>query len=99
MESGKADMEDPQQIYNRDREQLERSLDSLRKTMETSAKANKREVGKMMRENVLLTNELNTLRRNKRFMELQKKALDQSGGLNINSDLTQLMESLGIERK
>lgn len=51
----KIDMEDPQKVYNRDREQMERSLDSLRRSLKTEALAHKRDLGKMMRESVLLT--------------------------------------------
>ena len=42
-------------VFNRDREQLERSLDSLRRCTKTDAMATKRDLGKMIREGVLLT--------------------------------------------
>jgi hypothetical protein len=38
-------MDDPQQMYNRDREQLERSLDSLRRTIKSEFLAYKRDAG------------------------------------------------------
>jgi hypothetical protein len=36
-----SEVEDPQQVYNRDREQMERSLDSLRRSMKTEAVAHR----------------------------------------------------------
>jgi hypothetical protein len=38
---GSAEVEDPQQVYNRDREQMERSLDSLRRSTKTEAVAHR----------------------------------------------------------
>jgi hypothetical protein len=93
------DIEDPQQVYNRDREQMERSLDSLRRALKTEAQAHKRDLGKMMRESVLLTKELNSLRKNARSMQLQKKAIDSQGEIGGNTDLTELMDLLGLQIK
>ena len=95
----KRDLEDPQQVYNRDREQMERSLDSLRRAMKTEALAHKRDLGKMMRESVMLTKELNTLRKNARSLQLQKKAIDQAGDLSSHANLLELMELLGLQVK
>lgn len=95
----KADADDPQQVYNRDREQMERNLDSLRRTVRAEAQAHKRDLGKMMRESVLLTNELNLLRKNARSLQLQKKAVEQAGNIGPNSDLTELMELLHLQVK
>jgi hypothetical protein len=93
------DMEDPQQAYNRDREQMERSLDSLRRSLKTEAIAHKRDSGKMMRESVMLTKELNNLRKQARAMQLQKKAIEQTGDLTPQTDLTELMGLLGVHVK
>lgn len=93
------DLDDPQQMYNRDREQMERSLDSMRRALKADALAHKRDVGKMMRESVMLTKELNNLRKQSRLMQLQRKAIDQEGELNLNSELTDLMKILGIQPK
>lgn len=97
--SGKSDMEDPQQAYNRDREQMERSLDSLRRAMKTESIAHKRDAGKMMRESVMLTKELNNLRKQARALQLQKKAIEQAGELGPHTDLVELMELLGVHVK
>lgn len=94
------DIEDPQQVYNRDREQMERSLDSLRRAMKTEALAHRRDLGKMMRESVLLTKELNSLRKAARNLYLQKKAIDSAGELTAaNNNLLDLMTLLGLEVK
>ena len=93
----KVNMEDPQQVFNRDREQLERSLDSLRRCTKTDAMATKRDLGKMIREGVLLTKELNTLRKNARNLQLQKKAITQVGTINAQTDVSELMELLGLK--
>lgn len=93
----KVNMEDPQQVFNRDREQLERSLDSLRRCTKTDAMATKRDLGKMIREGVLLTKELNTLRKNARNLQLQKKAITQVGTINAQTDVSELMEFLGLK--
>lgn len=93
------EVEDPQQVYNRDREQMERSLDSLRRSLKTEALAHKRDLGKMMRESVLLTKELNTLRKNARSMQLQMKAINAAGEIGPNTDLVELMNVLGLHIK
>lgn len=92
-------MEDPQVAYNRDREQMERNLDSLRRSMKTESIAHKRDAGKMMRESVLLTKELNSLRKSARAMQLQKKAIEETGELTPSTDLTELMGLLGVHMK
>lgn len=46
--AGGRDLEDPQQVYNRDREQMERSLDSLQRAMKTEAIAHRRDLGKTL---------------------------------------------------
>lgn len=103
----KRDLEDPQMVYNRDREQMERSLDSLRRAIKTEAIVHRRDLSKMMRESVLLTKELNALRKTGRYIQLQKKAIDQVGELSANgsaasagnASLSELMDLLGIEVK
>lgn len=97
--SSKNDLENPEEMYNRDREQLERSLDSLRRATKTEAISNKRDQVKMMREGVLLTNELNLLRKNARYMYLQKKAIHQLGSITLHTDLTEIMQMLSIQSK
>merc|ERR1711991_845691 len=69
-------LEDPQQIYNRDREQLERSLDALRRATKGDAIAHKRDVNKMVRENVVLTGQLNEMRKEYFGLSLKEKAID-----------------------
>jgi len=91
--------EDPQVIYNRDREQMERSLDALRRALKTDSVASKREIGKMMRESVLLTNELNILRKDARGLQIQRKAIDQAGGVGPKTNIPALMEQLGLVYK
>ena len=99
--SGEAnpEAEDPQVIYNRDREQMERSLDALRRALKTDSVASKREVGKMMRESVLLTNELNILRKDARGLQMQRKAIDQAGGVGAKTNIPALMDQLGLVYK
>lgn len=99
--SGRANggMEDPQVAYNRDREQMERSLDSLRRSLKTESVAHKRDAGKMMRESVMLTKELNNLRKQARAMQLQKKAIEEAGELGPHTDLPELMALLGVHVK
>jgi hypothetical protein len=98
-DSDAPDASDPQEIYNRDREQLERSLESLRRALKTDAMAHKRDLGKMMREGVLLTGELNTLRKDARYLMLQKRAIDKAGGIGPKTDIPALMDALHIEVK
>ena len=97
--SSGSDASDPQEVYNRDREQLERSLEALRRALKTDAVAHRRDLGKMMREGVLLTGELNTLRKDSRQLTLQKKAIDQAGGIGPKTNLSELMKALGLETK
>jgi regulator of replication initiation timing len=92
-------MEDPQVAYNRDREQMERSLDSLRRSLKTESVAHKRDAGKMMRESVMLTKELNNLRKSARAMQLQRKAIEEAGDLGPHTDLQELMTLLGVHVK
>jgi cilia- and flagella-associated protein 57 len=95
---GGSDGSDPQEIYNRDREQLERSLESLRRALKTDATAHKRDLGKMMREAVLLTGELNTLRKDARYLELQKRTIVRCGGVNPKN-IKALMSGLNLDTK
>ena len=97
--SGEGDASDPQDIYNRDREQLERSLEALRRALKTDSSAHKRDLGKMMREGVLLVGELNTLRKDARQLILQKKAIEEAGGVGPKTDFAALMSALGLETK
>ena len=97
--SSGGDTSDPQEVYNRDREQLERSLEALRRALKTDAIAHKRDLGKMMREGVLLTGELNTLRKDSRQLTLQKKAIDGAGPIGPRTNLVELMSALGLETK
>ena len=96
--SGKGDASDPQEIYNRDREQLERSLESLRRALKTDATAHKRDLSKMMREAVLLTGELNSLRKDARYLELQKRTITRCGGVSPKN-LNALLDLLNLSSK
>ncbi len=98
-DSDAPDASDPQEIYNRDREQLERSLEGLRRALKTDAMAHKRDTGKMMREGVILTGELNTLKRDARSLMLQRAAIDRAGGIGPKTDIPTLMKALNIEVK
>ena len=89
--------EDPQVVYNRDREQLERSLDALRRALKTDAKAHKNDMSKMVRENVVLTNQLNDLRKNYMQLKLQRKAIDESGVLSGKQNFTDILLYLGLK--
>jgi hypothetical protein len=91
-------LEDPQQLYNRDREQLERSLDALRRAAKGDAMAHKRDVTKLMRENVVLTSQLNDMRKDFVGMSLKQKAIDESGILRGNSkNFGDLFNILGVK--
>lgn len=46
----KTKITDPQETYNRDREQMERSLDALRRAVKTDARARKRDFAKVSRQ-------------------------------------------------
>ena len=98
-DSNAPDASDPQEIYNRDREQLERNLEGLRRSLKTDAMAHKRDSSKMMREGVILTTELNTLRKDARYLELQKGAIARAGGVGPKTNLAELMAILNIELK
>merc|ERR1712070_199964 len=50
---GSTEGEDPQVVYNRDRETMERNLEGLKKSLKMDAVAFKRDLGKMQRENVM----------------------------------------------
>ena len=93
------DVEGPQKQYNRDREQMERSLDALRKSLHTDTKLHKRDLSKMMRENVLLTKEMNDLRKEAHSLQLQKQALNESLESGNKSNINEVMEMLGFPVK
>jgi len=96
---GKGDAEGPQRQYNRDREQMERSLDALRKSLRTDAELHKRDLSKMMRENVMLTKEMNDLRKDSKTMALQKKALEAALEGGSRTNVNEVMEMLGFPVK
>lgn len=93
------DVEGPQRQYNRDREQMERSLDALRKSLHTDSKLHKRDLSKMMRENVLLTKEMNDLRKEAHTLQLQKQALQASIDSGNKNNINEVMEMLGFPIK
>ncbi len=93
------DVEGPQKQYNRDREQMERSLDALRKSLHTDTKLHKRDLSKMMRENVLLTKEMNDLRKEAHTLQLQKQALQESLESGNKTNVNEVMEMLGFPVK
>jgi cilia- and flagella-associated protein 57 len=90
---------DPQEVYNRDRETMERNLEGLKRAIKQDAKAFKRDLSKMQRENVMLTNELNELRKDSRSMQLQKKAIENGYkiGLNTAEAIVDLMNLLHMK--
>jgi hypothetical protein len=95
-----SDADDPRVLYNRDREQMERNLESVRRALKTDSTAHKRDFEKMMRENVVLTRELNELRKEHHEMLLQKEAVDAATAKGFaNADIFGLMELLGIGPK
>jgi hypothetical protein len=79
---------------------MERNLESVRRALKTDASGHKRDFEKMMRENVVLTRELNELRKEFHEMQLQKGAVDQatSGGF-ANADIPALLELLGLGQR
>lgn len=94
-----SDAIDPQEAYNRDREQMERSLDALRRAVKTDSRAHRRDYCKMMRENVVLTQELNSLRKEAQLVALQDRAIQNAGPLGPSLDVSTLLDLLGIETK
>ena len=89
--------DDPRVLYNRDREQMERNLESVRRALRTDATAHRRDFEKMMRENVVLTRELNELRQEHHDMLLQKAAVDTATAKGLaRADIGALMAVLGI---
>ena len=90
-------LEDPQLIYNRDREQLERSLDALRRATKGDAVMHERDVTKMSRENVIMTNELNDLRKNCMSLSLKKKAIEECGALHGGKNFGDIFHILGCK--
>ena len=89
----------PQKQYNRDREQMERSIDALRKSLRTDAQMHKRDLSKMMRENVMLTKEMNDLRKDSKTMKLQDDALVKALESGKSSNIPDLIEMLGFAVK
>ena len=95
--SGSIGDDDPRVLYNRDREQMERNLESVRRALKTDATAHRRDFEKMMRESVVLTRELNELRQEHHDMLLQKAAVDSATSKGLaRADIDALMEVLGI---
>jgi hypothetical protein len=81
---------------------MERSLDAIRRALKTDAMAHRRDLSKMMRESVMLTRELNALRREAGTMMLQKKAITEAGPLGPRTNptvLLDLLDLLGIKMK
>jgi WD40 repeat protein len=62
---------DAQTQYNRDREQMERSIDALKRSLHTDTALQRRDMTKIMKENVVLTKQLNELKKEEKT--IQKK--------------------------
>ena len=89
----------PQKQYNRDREQMERSIDALRKSLKTDAQMHKRDLSKMMRENVMLTKEMNNLRKEAQTMKLQEDALVNALESGKSNNIQEIIDMLGFSVK
>jgi hypothetical protein len=78
---------------------MERNLEGLKRALKMDAVAFKRDLSKMQRESVMLTSELNNLRRESRTMQLQKKAVENgySAGLGSKEAIVDLMELLHMK--
>jgi hypothetical protein len=78
---------------------MERNLEGLKKALKQDAVSFKRDLGKMQRENVMLTSELNELRKDSRNMQLQKKAIEKAytAGLNTKDRIVELMGVLHMK--
>jgi len=96
-ESSDRKLEDPQMVYNRDREQLERSLDALRRAAKGDAVMHKKDVTKLSREKVIMTNELNDLRKNFMSLSLKKKAIDECEALQGGKNFGDIFDILGVK--
>ena len=91
--------ENPLEVQNRDRELMEKNFEGLKRGLKTCTLAYKRDVGEMTRENVMLTSELNTLRKDSRSMQLQKRAIDAAHkeGLHLKPNLIEVMDVLHMK--
>jgi hypothetical protein len=73
---------DPQREYNRQREYLEKSVESLKRKLAKDMAMHSTENARLMRENSSLTGEINLMRRELKFMhegKAQKEGVQQSG--------------------
>lgn len=66
-----------EQEYNRQRDLLERNMESLRRTVATDARIKENDLARLARENVLLTTELNDLRREHQHLASLNQAQEQ----------------------
>jgi len=67
---------DPQMEFNRDREHMERNLDSLKARMVKDMQVLHSDHSKLVREGVNLTEEMNLLRREAKLLRRQHRSLD-----------------------
>ena len=89
--------EDPQVTYNRDREQLERSLVSLRRAVDVDAKAHKRDSTKLLKENVVLTTQLNEMRKDFAILSLKRRAIEESKALENGRTFNDVFDILAVK--
>ena len=89
--------EDPQVTYNRDREQLERSLVSLRRAVDVDAKAHKRDTTKLLKENVVLTTQLNEMRKDFAILSLKQRAIEESKALENGRTFNDVFDILAVK--
>lgn len=77
---------DLQEVYNRQREHLERNLEGLRRNAEAETKMSKKNLSRLQRENVMLTGEMNSLVREAALLTNKTAALERTEGCggNIN---------------
>ncbi len=93
---GAGALEDPQLQYNRDREQMERSMDALRRSLYTDSILQKRDLAKMMRESVVLTRELNELRKDEQVLQMKLEAIERVQKAGNKSNISALMAQYGL---
>lgn len=93
------------EVYNRDRQQMERSLDVLRKSLKSSVISHKQDKSKRMREYDTLMNEINLLRKEAIILKSKKQLIDETPISSIASGIASvdkvalLLRTLGIRFK
>merc|ERR1711959_511151 len=90
---------DTQKEYNRQRDYLEKSVDSLKRKLQKDSEVHRIDNMRIMQENVSLIREINDLRREINFLKHERSSEEQGGALRAHRSDNQSEKTVQMQRE